>query len=118
VPWVLPTFQCTVKEVVSEGVFKKKGDVAYIWEVASIMFLLHLVQEELGLVSSPDSPKEPLLMIEEGLGEPLHHGVAILSRGSIIPEGLTLLLHRGGGGGCSGRFAGARGILLILGHSE
>jgi len=104
---------------------KREEGVAYIREVASIMPLFELVEEKLGLVRSPDSSKQPLLVLKEGGGQPLHHGGTILCSWSLFPEGQDLSLVRGGGGGCGGggggsggRLGGARGNLLQLGHGK
>ena len=84
--------------------------MAYFWEVTSIMLLFELIEEELGLVGSPNSSKEPLLVLVKSVGEPVHHGGAILCREGFIPQGQKTSLLRSGGGG------GARGYLLNLGH--
>jgi len=98
---------------------KMERDVAYRWEVASIMPFCQLVKEQLGLVGSSDGPKQPLLVLVEGGRQPLHHGGAILCWLSLIPQGQELILLRDGGGGCGGGsgLGGARGNLLYLGHS-
>jgi hypothetical protein len=82
--------------------------------VSRLCPFLHFIEEELGLVGSPHSSREPLLVLVKSGGEPFHHGGAILCRECFIPEGHKTLLLR-----CGGRFGGgARGNLLNLGHGE